>query len=1122
MAMVLPSPAAAQDAVWLGNPGQFDFNTGANWSTGAVPLGTAFFGVSAALAPTVATPTSIGGWTFTLGASVYIFQNTSELTFTGAGILVHGGNAHLTNRGDLYFTNASTAGSAIIVNNSGGTAFFLDRSSAGSAAIFNNTAVIFDGTSTAASAAITNSHVLLFNGASSAGSATITSSAITQFSDTSSAGNATIVSSHGSLTFTNASTAGSANITNDDVILQFDTTSSAGNATITNTNVGTVMFINNSTAASARITNNAGSSLAFYEASTAGSAVIANNANMGFNGVSSAASSSIVNSGTLSFNDTSAAGNAAITNNGDLGFRDASTAGGSSITNTNALHFDNTSTAGTAVIANNANMGFNGSSSAASSSIVNSSTLTFHDTSAAGNAAITNNGDLGFRDASTAAGSSITNTNALHFDNTSTAGNASIINGNGTLNFLGSSTAGNASITNNGSGRTQFLNNATGGAAQFVNSAGGVIDFSGSTGLNSDGNLAAGSIAGGGRVFLGANTVTVGGNNLSSTISGVISDCGSGADCIAPSAGGSLVKDGTGTLTLSGINTYTGPTEVKTGTLLVNGAIAAGSFTLVDAGATLGGTGLVGGIVLDTGATLAPGTTTVIGTLTADNTVIFCNCSIYSVKIFGATSDKVQVNATANLDGAVQVKPLGRVTATTTYTILSSTAPLSGEFTSVGIVGAALARNARLSYVGNDVLLTVDPGLLSPILQGANQNQRNVATTIDNALIAGANTPAGFDALFSLSGAPLNAALGQASGETATGSQQTTFQAMTQFMTLMTDPFSAGRGFDAPGAMGFAEEGDATDSATVRKRSGSERDAFGMMARAAPRAATFEARWNVWAAGFGGSQTTDGNVALGSNRSTSRVYGVAAGADYWLSPATVAGFALAGGGTSFSVAAGGSGRSDLFQAGAFIRHMVGSAYVIATAAYGWQDITTDRRVTIAGADQLHARFNANSFAGRFEAGNRFVIPWLGGMGAIPYAAAQVTNIVLPAYAESVVSGANTFALSYASKTVTAPRSELGLRTDKSYAVGDALLTLRGRAAWAHDFNTDRAASATFQALPGGSFVVNGAAAAHDAALATASAEMKFISGISLAVTFEGEFSEVTRSYAGKGVVRYIW
>ena len=49
-----------------------------------------------------------------------------------------------------------------------------------------------------------------------------------------------------------------------------------------------------------------------------------------------------------------------------------------------------------------------------------------------------------------------------------------------------------------------------------------------------------------------------------------------------------------------------------------------------------------------------------------------------------------------------------------------------------------------------------------------------------------------------------------------------------------------------------------------------------------------------------------------------------------------------------------------------------------------------------------------------------------------------------------------------------------------------------------------------------------AEAARDAALTTASAEMTFISGISLAATFEGEFSQVTRSYAGKGVMRYTW
>ena len=180
---------------------------------------------------------------------------------------------------------------------------------------------------------------------------------------------------------------------------------------------------------------------------------------------------------------------------------------------------------------------------------------------------------------------------------------------------------------------------------------------------------------------------------------------------------------------------------------------------------------------------------------------------------------------------------------------------------------------------------------------------------------------------------------------------------------------------------------------------------------------------------------------------------------------------------------------------------------------------SDRTVAIAGVDQLRARFNANAFSGRVEGGYRFVTPW---MGLTPYAAGQFTTFDLPAYTEQALSGANTFALNYASKGVTATRSELGVRTDKSWAMQDAIFTVRGRLAWAHDFNTDRYIAATFQTLPGGSFVVNGAAPAHESALTTASAELKWLNAFSLAATFEGEFSDVTRSYAGKGVARYSW
>jgi uncharacterized protein with beta-barrel porin domain len=278
----------------------------------------------------------------------------------------------------------------------------------------------------------------------------------------------------------------------------------------------------------------------------------------------------------------------------------------------------------------------------------------------------------------------------------------------------------------------------------------------------------------------------------------------------------------------------------------------------------------------------------------------------------------------------------------------------------------------------------------------------------------------------------------------------------------------------------------------------------------------------VWAAGFGGTQRTDGNVVTGSNDTSSSIFGTAVGADYLFSPTTIAGFALAGGGTAFSVNGLGSGHSDLFQAGAYVRHTSGPAYVSGALAYGWQDITTNRMVTIAGLDQLRAEFNANAYSGRVEGGYRFVAPWMGGFGITPYAAGQFTTFDLPAYAETVTSGMGTFALTYASRSVTDSRSELGVRTDKSYAMQNGVLTLRGRTAWAHDFDPDRSIAATFQALPGASFVVNGASQAQNSLLSSASAEMKWMNGWSASGTFDSEYSNVTRSYSGKAVVRYQW
>ena len=566
---------------------------------------------------------------------------------------------------------------------------------------------------------------------------------------------------------------------------------------------------------------------------------------------------------------------------------------------------------------------------------------------------------------------------------------------------------------------------------------------------------------------------------------------------------------------LTGTATYAGPVNVNGGTLAVNGNLASASLLTVNPGGTLGGNGIVGATAIN-GGTLAPGNS--IGTLTVGSLTMTA-ASTYLVETSGTVSDRTNVTGAAVIAGRVIVNPITRLTSTTTYTIFNA-GTLTGTFDSASIANN-FGRNARLSYLGNDVLLTLDPGLLSPILPGnASINNRNVASGIDNALEGGAIMPASFNGLFLLGGNNLLNALTQISGETSTGSQQTTFDAMTQFMGVLSDPFTAGRGGTAPAPFAFAEDDALAYASNGRKRTRTERDAFAMFTKAPPRA--YEARWNVWAAGFGGSRTTDGNTVLGSNRTTGNVGAASVGADYWFSPETVAGFALAGGGTSFSVANGGSGQSDLFQAGAFVRHSIASSYITATAAYGWQDIRTDRLITAVGTERLRANFNANAFSGRIEAGNRSLVPEIGGIGLTPYAALQATAFDLPGYTETSANGAGGFALTYAGKTVTATRTELGLRGDKSWAMAEGLLTIRGRAAWAHDYNSDRNISAAFQSLPGSTFIVNGAQPARNAALTSASAEMNFNGGWSVAATFDGEFSDVSRSYAGKGVVRYAW
>jgi hypothetical protein len=144
------------NATWLASPSSNDFDTAGNWTPATVPTGTALFGTSNQTNLTFSTNTTLGGWTFNTGASAYTFTNNQLQTFTGAGIILNGGSATITNNLGLIFANSSTAGSASITNNAGAGISFTDTSTAGSASITNNSTLQFINNSTAGSATITN------------------------------------------------------------------------------------------------------------------------------------------------------------------------------------------------------------------------------------------------------------------------------------------------------------------------------------------------------------------------------------------------------------------------------------------------------------------------------------------------------------------------------------------------------------------------------------------------------------------------------------------------------------------------------------------------------------------------------------------------------------------------------------------------------------------------------------------------------------------------------------------------------------------------------------------------------------------------------------------------------
>lgn len=489
-----------------------------------------------------------------------------------------------------------------------------------------------------------------------------------------------------------------------------------------------------------------------------------------------------------------------------------------------------------------------------------------------------------------------------------------------------------------------------------------------------------------------------------------------------------------------------------------------------------------------------------------------------------------QIGSTLTTAAASTIVLGGTVDASNVFFVVGSSATLGTTTTFKGQIlaltsislltnatidcGAAWARNGAVTLdtnVINVCTFAVSTGTFGDTLgPDGSDNGTSVADAINEYVAGGGILPLGFSVLGLLTPAELAAALAQLAGETATGVAPAGIQSMDSFLSLVFGDrpgvvVAPGEGPFRPGTvsvMGYWPEASTSASAPFGSFDSHLATTGG---------------WNIWLGAYGGYSLTDGDAGVGSHERRTTDYGIALGFDALLWDEGSAGLAISVGGTSFTLADGlGSGDSAAYQVAVHGRRDIDNSYIEGALAYGYHAVTTDRYVTVGGLDHYQAEFSAHDVAGRVEIGHAF--DWF-----IPFAAIQGHAFMTPSYSETTVSGASTYALDYDASTVLSASTELGATAVWDAEVGDdTTLSLWTRAAWEHRFGDTANATASFQALPGSSFEVEGASAAADSVAISAGAQFAANDGLALGASVKGEFAKNSRSYGVNVTLSYAW
>lgn len=558
---------------------------------------------------------------------------------------------------------------------------------------------------------------------------------------------------------------------------------------------------------------------------------------------------------------------------------------------------------------------------------------------------------------------------------------------------------------------------------------------------------------------------------------------------------GTIVHE-SGTTVLKAANSFTGAMQVTGGLLVAEGSLASFSNVTIGEGGTIGGTGqLPSTTVL---GTISPGNSP--GTLTVNGNLTMGANATYVAEIQGAVADRINVTGTAALAGTLKLALLpGAYSFGAPYTLLSAQGGLGG--TRFGTVdpssgfGAGVAAN--VAYTANDLLVTLSAKPLSGLVNGP-ANAHAVAAGLDRAVAGGAD-PSALFGIYNLPASAMPAAINQLSGEVHTAVPAMAFSAGDQFLRAMLDPFAAGRETMASGAAAFS------DLATRKGAPPTD--------SAQPSAPAY----TVWGAAFGTSGRSNGSAWVGSARRDLDDAHLAVGADLWIAPGTMLGFALSGGNANASLASGlGKASADVFQAGLYGTTRLGPLNLAAAVGYGVLDTEVKRSVPLLGS-ALSSSYTTTAWSGRLQA-SLALADW-GGFTVSPLAALQALQARSPARVEANWAGANAGALVVGKRSDATSRSELGLQLDYASALDGRALAGYLRAAWAHYYQREANLSASLTGLAGSGFAIEGARAPRNSALLAAGLDLRLSPSVTIGAHLDGELSESSRRIGGQARLR---